>query len=82
MELPVLYIETGAISRKKYVMVTTKKDGTKTKTYIDPDDPRIAEMGVTKRIRMPASNFTSRLQTSNEVKVTEALHTSKVNTGK
>ena len=63
-------------------MVTTKKDGTKTKKYIDPDDPRIAEMGVTKRIRMSASNLTSPLQRSNEVKVTEALHKSKVNTGR
>ena len=45
-------------------MITTKKDGTKIKEYLDPDDPRITEMGVTKRIRMPTtSNLANPLQT-------------------
>ena len=37
--------------RKKYVMVTTKKDGTKVKEYLDPDDPRISEIGITRKLK-------------------------------
>ena len=32
-------------------MVTTKKDGTKVKEYLDPDDPRIAEIGITRKLK-------------------------------
>ena len=49
-------IESG--KRKKYVMVTTKKDGTKVKEYLDPEDPRISEIGITKRLRPYSSAST------------------------
>ena len=32
-------------------MVTTKKDGTKVKEYLDPDDPRISEIGITRKLK-------------------------------
>ena len=37
-------------------MVTTKKDGTKIKEYLNPEDPRISEIGVTKKIKMSLSD--------------------------
>ena len=45
--------------RKKYLMVTTKKDGTKVKEYLEPDDPRIRQMGVTKKVKVAPGSTTS-----------------------
>ena len=53
-------------------MVTTKRDGTKFKEYLDPEDPRIAEIGVTKRVRMPdVDNSTSGSAEPNFINATE-----------
>ena len=46
----------GVTKRKKYVMVTTRKDGTKVKEYLDPEDPRIAEIGITRKLKTPSNN--------------------------
>lgn len=40
-------------------MVTTRKDGTKVKEYLDPDDPRIAEIGITKKLKTQSNNIAS-----------------------
>ena len=42
---------------KKYVMVTTKRDGTKVKEYLKPGDPRISEIGISKRAKNSSSNI-------------------------
>ena len=39
-------------------MVTTRKDGTKVKEYLDPEDPRIVEIGITRKLKTPSSNIT------------------------
>ena len=64
-------------------MVTTKKVGTKIKEYLDPDDPRITEMGVTKRIRMPTSNLSNSLKGLNGEGIlgTKSMQATKVNIG-
>ena len=41
-------------------MVTTRRDGTKVKEYLDPEDPRIAELGVTKKMKMTSDGLGSR----------------------
>ena len=38
-------------------MVTTRKDGTKVKEYLDPEDPRIAEIGITRKLKTPSNNI-------------------------
>ena len=40
-------------------MVTTRKDGTKVKEYLDPEDPRIAEIGITRKLKTPSNNVTT-----------------------
>ena len=40
-------------------MVTTRKDGTKVKEYLDPEDPRIAEIGITRKLKTPSNNVTN-----------------------
>ena len=55
--------------RKKYVMVTTKRDGTKVKEYLDPDDPRISEIGVTRKLKpspVDSDNTLQRKSDANE----------------
>ena len=47
-------------------MVTTKKDGSKTKEYLSPEDPRIAKIGVTKRLKVPASDADSAVDSLRE----------------
>ena len=48
--------------RKKYVMVTTKRDGTKVKEYLDPEDPRISEIGVTRKLKPSSVDSDNTLQ--------------------
>ena len=48
--------------RKKYVMVTTKSDGTKVKEYLDPEDPRISEIGITKRFKPSSASNVNVIQ--------------------
>ena len=38
-------------------MVTTKRDGSKVKEILDPEDPRIAEIGVIKKTRPQSGNI-------------------------
>merc|ERR1712223_639983 len=60
---------TDVGKRKKYVMVTTKIDGTKVKEYLDPDDPRISEIGVTRKLKpspVDSDNTLQRKSDSNE----------------
>jgi hypothetical protein len=38
-------------------MVTTRKDGTKVKEYLDSEDPRIAEIGITRKLKTPSNNL-------------------------
>ena len=38
-------------------MVTTRKDGTKVKEYLEPEDPRIAEIGITRKLKTPSNNL-------------------------
>ena len=55
--------------RKKYVMVTTKRDGTKVKEYLDPEDPRISEIGVTRKLKpspVDSDNTLQRKSDANE----------------
>lgn len=49
--------DSGGSKRKKYVMVTTKRDGSKVKEILDPEDPRIAEIGVIKKTRPQSGNM-------------------------
>merc|ERR1712038_403109 len=60
---------TDVGKRKKYVMVTTKRDGTKVKEYLDPDDPRISEIGVTRKLKpspVDSDNTLQRKSDANE----------------
>ena len=53
---------TDVGKRKKYVMVTTKRDGTKVKEYLDPEDPRISEIGVTRKLKPSPVDSDNNLQ--------------------
>ena len=43
-------------------MVTTKSDGTKVKEYLDPEDPRISEIGITKRFKPSSASNVNVIQ--------------------
>ena len=43
-------------------MVTTKRDGTKVKEYLDPEDPRISEIGVTRKLKQSPVDSDNNLQ--------------------
>merc|ERR1719295_719667 len=51
-------------SKKKFVLVTTKPDGSKKQTVLEPDDPRIHELGITKKLMVPPGGLKKSISSS------------------
>jgi len=51
-------------TNKKFVLVTTQPDGSKKQTILKPNDPRIRELGITKKLVVPPGNLKKSISSS------------------